>query len=87
MSALPTASLGRTLSSGGSVGDTSTSTALTSPTSTKGRKRRVRNADSSPGSADDGRDTNKDKRRQPGVKRACNECRQQKVGPSAALLW
>ncbi len=82
MSGLPNASLGRNISSGGSVEDTSKSTALPSPTSTKGRKRRVRKVDSSPGSADDRHDTYKDKRRQPGVRRACNECRQQKVGPS-----
>lgn len=89
MNALPPASLGRTHSSGGSVGNTSTSTALTSPTSTKGRKRRGRDGDSSPGSAEDGRDANRDRKRQPGVKRACNECRQQKVRPplGRALLW
>lgn len=80
MNALPTASLGRTHSSAGSVGDISNHTALTSPTSTKsGRKRRVQDAESSPGSGEDGCDANRDRRRQPGVKRACNECRQQKV--------
>lgn len=45
------------------------------------RKRNVALAgmDSSPGSIDDGEDLDRDdKRRQP-VKRACNECRQQKV--------
>lgn len=46
-----------------------------------GRKRNVTIAgmDSSPGSIDDAEDNDRDdKRRQP-VKRACNECRQQKV--------
>lgn len=46
-----------------------------------GRKRNVTLAgmDSSPGSIDDADDNDRDdKRRQP-VKRACNECRQQKV--------
>lgn len=79
MNALPPASLGRTHSSGGSVGNASTTTALTSPTSTKGKRRRIPDVDSSPGSAEDGYDANEDKRRPPGVKRACNECRQQKV--------
>jgi hypothetical protein len=48
--------------------------------SVPGRKRNVTIAgmDSSPGSIDDGEDNGDDKRRQP-VKRACNECRQQKV--------
>lgn len=48
----------------------------------QGRKRNVTIAgmDSSPGSIDDAEDNDRDdKRRQP-VKRACNECRQQKVG-------
>jgi hypothetical protein len=46
-----------------------------------GRKRNMTIAgmDSSPGSIDDAEDNDRDdKRRQP-VKRACNECRQQKV--------
>ncbi|KAF3387168.1 Regulatory protein LEU3 [Penicillium rolfsii] len=49
-----------------------------------GRKRNVTIAgmDSSPGSIDDGEDNGDDKRRQP-VKRACNECRQQKVRAGA----
>lgn len=80
MNALPAASLGRTHSSGGSIGNASTNTALTSPTSAKGRRKRVPSLDSSPDSADDGYEANGDRRRQPGVKRACNECRQQKVG-------
>jgi hypothetical protein len=54
-----------------------------------GRKRNVAIAgiDSSPGSIDDMDDheAREEKRRQP-VKRACNECRQQKVSLCAALL-
>lgn len=38
--------------------------------------------ESSPGSFVDDDQGDADKKRQPGVKRACNECRQQKVGPS-----
>ena len=53
-----------------------------------GRKRNVTMAgiDSSPGSIDDmdDQEAREEKRRQP-VKRACNECRQQKVGFSD--LW
>lgn len=65
-----------------------TYTPTTSPTSTKGggvrgRKRTLDNAglESSPGSGEgDGEGEEQDeRRRQPGVKRACNECRQQKV--------
>ncbi len=36
-------------------------------------------AESSPGSPDDDSPDHLEKKRQPGVKRACNECRQQKV--------
>lgn len=35
--------------------------------------------ESSPGSNLDDHDAEQEKKRQPGVKRACNECRQQKV--------
>ena len=71
--------LGRPHSSAGSVG--APTDATLSPVSSKGKRRRIQE-DSSPGSGDDGYDANgigSDKRRQPGVKRACNECRQQKV--------
>ena len=37
--------------------------------------------ESSPGSGNDDDHGDHDKKRQPGVKRACNECRQQKVHP------
>jgi len=89
MNALPAAPLGRTHSSAGSVGNASITTALTSPTSTKGKRRRFDDGDSSPGSAEDGYDASANRRRQPGVKRACNECRQQKVGwdPVLALHY
>ncbi|KAG9241517.1 hypothetical protein BJ878DRAFT_427949 [Calycina marina] len=43
------------------------------------RKRTGNEFGSSPGSAPDGEDDNDQNRRQPGVKRACNECRQQKL--------
>lgn len=55
---------------------------VATPDGLQGRKRNVTIAgiDSSPGSIDDveDNDVRDDKRRQP-VKRACNECRQQKV--------
>lgn len=77
--------LGRPQSSAGSVG-APTDTTL-SPVSSKGKRRRIQE-DSSPGSGDDGYDAHgngSDKRRQPGVKRACNECRQQKVSQERGL--
>lgn len=58
-----------------------TAASMAATESLPGRKRNVTIAgmDSSPGSIDDGDDNDRDdKRRQP-VKRACNECRQQKV--------
>lgn len=43
--------------------------------------------DSSPGSLADDDHAENEKKRQPGVKRACNECRQQKVShPRAPSL-
>lgn len=55
----------------------------------QGRKRNVTVAgmDSSPGSIEDVDDSDlrEDKRRQP-VKRACNECRQQKVRTNTLLM-
>ena len=59
--------------------------AISSPTSARPggtkRNRSVAGLDSSPGSVEDceGDDGIEDRRRAPGVKRACNECRQQKV--------
>ncbi|KAI9712983.1 MAG: hypothetical protein M1812_006731 [Candelaria pacifica] len=64
---------------GGSVGGGS---AVSSPTSARRKRNRsIAGLDSSPGSADgdDGDEGQDDRRRQPGVKRACNECRQQKL--------
>ena len=82
MNVLPTATLGHPRSSIGSVGNASAVTS-NSPNSTKsrGRKRTQDTAgfESSPGSVEDGFDDNGERRRQPGVKRACNDCRQQKV--------
>lgn len=78
------AALGRTQthSSAGSIGTTAANTnATVSPISPKGKRKRIHTQElsSSPGSAEDGYEGNGDKRRPPGVKRACNECRQQKV--------
>ncbi|SLM39609.1 c6 transcription factor [Lasallia pustulata] len=56
--------------------------ALASPTATKaGGRKRTQSWDTSPGSVEDGDDEDgqEERRRQPGVKRACNECRQQKL--------
>ncbi len=64
---------------GGSLGGGS---AVSSPTSARRKRNRsIAGLDSSPGSGDgdDGDEGQDDRRRQPGVKRACNECRQQKV--------
>ena len=43
------------------------------------RKRSGAEFDSSPGTGGEGDEEEGERRRQPGVKRACNECRQQKV--------
>ena len=48
------------------------------------RKRSGIEFESSPGTGGEGEEDDQDRRRQPGVKRACNECRQQKVSQSAA---
>jgi hypothetical protein len=45
----------------------------------KRKRSSVAGIDSSPGSGIDDHDAEQEKKRQPGVKRACNECRQQKV--------
>lgn len=77
MNPLPVAALPRTQSSAGSVGNAPISTTA-SPTSVKGKRSRKRES-SSPSEQDGYEGVVGDKRRQPGVKRACNECRQQKV--------
>jgi hypothetical protein len=46
------------------------------------RKRSGIEFESSPGTGGENDDDEAERRRQPGVKRACNECRQQKVGDS-----
>lgn len=80
MNPLPVVALPRTQSSAGSVvGNAASLSTTASPTSFKGKRSRKR--ESSSGSEQDGYEGSiGDKRRQPGVKRACNECRQQKVG-------
>lgn len=47
----------------------------------KRKRSSIMGLESSPGSVND--DDHGDKKRQPGVKRACNECRQQKVSQNA----
>ena len=51
------------------------------------RKRSIAGSESSPGSLDvvENEEDEAERRRQPGVKRACNECRQQKVSREGAL--
>ena len=69
--------------SGGAIYRSPVGSPVTHKTSAeRGRKRRQDAAglESSPGSGDGGIEGNEERRRQPGVKRACNECRQQKVG-------
>lgn len=82
MNPLPAVALPRTQSSAGSVGNVGNAASLSttaSPTSVKGKRSRKR--ESSSGSEQNEYEGSiGDKRRQPGVKRACNECRQQKVG-------
>ncbi|KAG8533617.1 uncharacterized protein KY384_001357 [Bacidia gigantensis] len=85
MNGLPSAPLARPRSSGGSIGDASFAP-LSSPISTNGKikisKRRHDQTDpgsSSAESLDEAGAGKRDRRRLPGVKRACNECRQQKL--------
>jgi len=49
------------------------------------RKRSGVEFESSPGSGGEAEEDEHDRRRQPGVKRACNECRQQKVSQKQKL--
>ncbi|CAD6593619.1 MAG: hypothetical protein ASARMPRED_007738 [Alectoria sarmentosa] len=77
MNPLP-AALPRSQSSAGSAGNAAAISTTASPTSVKGKRSRKR--ESSSASELDGYEGSVgDKRRQPGVKRACNECRQQKL--------
>ena len=77
MNPLP-AALPRTQSNAGSAGNAATVSTTASPTSVKGKRSRKLES-SSPSEQDGYENSFADKRRQPGVKRACNECRQQKV--------
>lgn len=60
-------------------GASSPSTAGRPGTSYSKRKRSGLEFESSPGTGGEGDDDEGEKKRLPGVKRACNECRQQKV--------
>ncbi len=80
------AALGLSIKNEGSADNFELTSPISSPTSTKivegkGRKRAQHQVglESSPGSGEDGPEGQDDRRRPPGVKRACNECRQQKV--------
>ena len=91
MNGLPIAASGLARSNGVSAGVVEHKSPVSSPVSLKtgaerGRKRTLETAGlySSPGSGDGEADGNEERRRQPGVKRACNECRQQKVSHSTA---
>ena len=85
MNPQPAAALTRPQSSAGSIGNTALLSTTASPTSLKGKRSRKR--ESSSASEQDGYEGSfGDKRRQPGVKRACNECRQQKVGWALVAL-
>jgi hypothetical protein len=64
--------------SGGAISPTTAARPGTAGSAYK-RKRSGIEFESSPGSGGDGDEEEADRRRQPGVKRACNECRQQKV--------
>lgn len=86
MNALSGAGSGLARTNGPIAGGTIYRSPVGSPVSVKpgaerGRKRRQNTAglESSPGSGDGEAEGNEERRRQPGVKRACNECRQQKV--------
>lgn len=86
------AALARSIKNEGSTDKPDMISPISSPTSTKtvggtSRKRTQHHVglESSPGSGDDGREAYEDRRRLPGVKRACNECRQQKVTQGACL--
>lgn len=89
MNTIPTTTLGRPRSSGGSIESADAVSTLGSPTQSKVKSaKRLSNAallDSS-GSEDEGIDGRSSKRRQPGVKRACNECRQQKVSADKSCV-
>ena len=66
---------------GGGHGGASSPTSIRNGTANAKRKRSGAGFESSPGSVDiaENEEDEAERRRQPGVKRACNECRQQKV--------
>ncbi|KAL9631657.1 MAG: hypothetical protein Q9164_005768 [Protoblastenia rupestris] len=85
MNSLPSGPSARSKSRGGSVSHVTVPPSFSSPKSAKGKIRTPKRsydktdlASSSAESADDG-GCRADRRRLPGVKRACNECRQQKL--------
>lgn len=77
------ASSERALSGGAKLKSPATSPAKTE----RGRKRTqdIAGIDSSPGSGDGDGEAIDERKRQPGVKRACNECRQQKVSVGSEM--
>ena len=86
MNGPPAAPLARPRSNGGNFPHAAVSPSSGSPKSTKGKVRTPKRSydktdpgSSSAESVDDVAGTKVDRKRQPGVKRACNECRQQKV--------
>ena len=83
MNGLPSAPSARPRSSGGSISNATGAHSNGSPKSTKSKvrtpKRRHDQAEPGSSSGESADDGSCGKKRQPGVKRACNECRQQKV--------
>ena len=90
MNGLPSPPSARPRSSGGSISNISGAPFTTSPKSTKGKvrtpKRRHDQTDPGSSSAESAEETAYGRKRQPGVKRACNECRQQKVTQTGLVL-
>jgi len=90
MSGLPRSAALTTQGDGAAAGSVHSTSSASSPTNVKSgssrtRKRTLDGAGvvASPESENDGAEGFDEKRRQPGVKRACNECRQQKVSGRA----
>lgn len=90
MSGLPRSAALTTQGDGAAAGSIHSTSSASSPTyvkseSSRTRKRTLDDAGvvASPESEDDGAEGLDEKKRQPGVKRACNECRQQKVSGQA----
>lgn len=88
MNVLTIASSGLARSEKGLSGGAKLKSPATSPVKTeRGRKRThdIAGLDSSPGSGDGDGEGIDERKRQPGVKRACNECRQQKVSVESEM--